>query len=82
MSLEQVNAFYEHLTADAALYEQYFHKCGTQGCFGELHWDKTKVVYFAATIGYNFTPDELHQVWFGSEDDSNREELLSSRRTY
>lgn len=74
MSLEQVNAFYQALSSDSALYEQYLNNCGSQGFFGQLHWDKTKIVRFAATIGYDFTENELYQVWFGNEDSSYSEE--------
>ncbi|MBW4434556.1 MAG: Nif11 family protein [Pelatocladus maniniholoensis HA4357-MV3] len=65
MSLEQVNAFYDLLNSDQALYEQYYNKCSNKGVFGIWNWDKTKIVDFAASIGYNFTETELDFAWFG-----------------
>ncbi|RCJ34745.1 hypothetical protein A6770_16925 [Nostoc minutum NIES-26] len=67
MSLQQVNAFYEVLISDQAIYEQYLKKCCRRGFFGSCHWDKTKIVNFATTIGYKFTEDELAQVLFEDE---------------
>jgi hypothetical protein len=78
MSLQQVNAFYQALTSDSALYEEYLNNCGSVGFFGQLQWDTTKIMRFAATKGYDFTENELHQVWFGSEDTSNPEESFNS----
>ncbi len=65
MSLEQVNAFYDLLNSDQILYEQYYNKCSNKGVFGIWDWDKTKIVDFAASIGYNFTETELDFAWFG-----------------
>ncbi len=67
MSLLDVNAFYEVLISDQDLYEQYINKCCRRGFFGSCHWDKTKIVNFAASIGYNFTEQELVQLWFENE---------------
>jgi len=67
MSLEQVNAFYEVLMSDQAIYEQYYSKCCVRGCFGIWNWDKTEIVSFANTLGYIFTENELDTVWFGTE---------------
>ncbi|MBD2355941.1 Nif11 family protein [Tolypothrix sp. FACHB-123] len=70
MSLEQVKAFYDLLTSDPTIYDQYSKKCCNQGFFGSYHWDKTKIVKFAATHGYNFNENELDQIWFDSESSS------------
>ncbi|MBW4564825.1 MAG: Nif11-like leader peptide family natural product precursor [Mojavia pulchra JT2-VF2] len=67
MPLEQVNAFYELLMSEPAIYEQYYKNCCSQGFFGSCHWDKTKIVSFAATLGYSFSERELDQIWFESE---------------
>lgn len=67
MSLQQVNDFYDVLTSDQAIYEQYYSKCCMRGLFGIWNWDKTKIVNFAASLGYIFTETELDEVWFGSE---------------
>jgi hypothetical protein len=67
MSLKQVNAFYELLISEPAIYEQYYHNCCRQGFFGSHHWDKTKIVNLAASLGYGFSESELNQVWFESE---------------
>lgn len=67
MSIKQVNGFYESLTQNQALYEQYYNKCSSKGFFGVWDWDKTKIVNFAASLGYQFTEVELQQVWFESE---------------
>jgi Nif11 domain len=67
MSLEQVKAFYDLLTSEPAIYDQYAKKCCNQGFFSTYHWDKTKIVKFAATHGYSFNETELDQIWFGSE---------------
>ncbi|MBW4636400.1 MAG: hypothetical protein KME30_32340 [Iphinoe sp. HA4291-MV1] len=67
MSLEQVNTFYEVLMSDQVIYEQYYNKCCVRGLFGIWDWDKTKIVNFAATLGYIFTERDLDEVWFGSE---------------
>jgi Nif11 domain len=66
MSLDQVRDFYEVLTADRLLYQQYFERCSNQGVFGIRHWNKTKIVDFAATLGYTFTENELEYAWFNS----------------
>ncbi|WP_017315224.1 hypothetical protein [Mastigocladopsis repens] len=67
MSLEQVNSFYEVLMSEQVIYEQYYNKCCVRGLFGIWDWDKTKIVHFAATLGYRFTESELDEVWFGGE---------------
>ncbi|OUL37169.1 hypothetical protein BV372_03675 [Nostoc sp. T09] len=67
MSLEQVNSFYNLLTSEPAIYDQYYKKCCSQGFFGSCHWDKAKIVRFAATHGYSFNETELDQVWFEGE---------------
>lgn len=67
MSLEQVNAFYDVLISDQAIYEQYLNKCCQRGFFGSRHWDKSKIVNFATNIGYKFTERELDQMLFESE---------------
>ena len=67
MSLEQVRVFYEVLASERELYEQYFNQCGRQGFFGSWHWNKAKIVSFGADLGYNFTENELEQVWFESD---------------
>lgn len=67
MSLEDVNAFYQVLTQDQAVYEQYYIKCSVKGIFGVWNWDKSKIVSFAATLGYDFTESELEAAFFGSE---------------
>ncbi|BAB76740.1 Nif11-like leader peptide family natural product precursor [Anabaena sp. FACHB-709] len=74
MSLQQANAFYEALMADEIIYEKYFNKCCSRSLLGSYHWDKTKIVNFAATLGYRFTETELAQLWFDSEP-SNHEQL-------
>lgn len=67
MSLKQVDAFYELLISDQAIYEQYYKQCCRKGFFNSCHWDKTKIVSFAATLGYNFSEIELDQAWLESE---------------
>ncbi|MDZ7960099.1 MAG: Nif11-like leader peptide family natural product precursor [Aulosira sp. DedQUE10] len=67
MSLEQVKAFYELLTSEPAIYDQYQNKCCSRGFFGSCHWDKAKIVRFAANQGYNFDESDLDQVWFENE---------------
>ncbi|NMG06875.1 hypothetical protein [Brasilonema sp. UFV-L1] len=67
MSLDQVNAFYEVLMSDQLIYEQYHNKCCVRGVFGIWDWDKTKIVNFAAHLGYIFTESDLDEVWFGQE---------------
>jgi hypothetical protein len=67
MSLEQVQAFYELLSSDQKVYEQYLNKCCQQGILGSYHWDKKKIMNLAATLGYCFTENELDQLWFEVE---------------
>jgi Nif11 domain len=67
MSLEQVKAFYDVLTEDQKIYDQYYSKCCSRGFFGIWNWDKSKIVSFAENLGYSFTETELDQMWF--EDD-------------
>ncbi len=69
MSLKQVNAFYNLLISEPAIYEKYYHKCCQQGFFGSHHWDKNKIVRLAASLGYNFSESELNQSWLESESD-------------
>lgn len=64
MSLEQVDAFYENLMTNQEIYENYYKKCSLKGTFGIWNWDKTKIVNFAAALGYEFTEPELDQVLF------------------
>jgi Nif11 domain len=66
MSLEQVRVFYDLLTIDEGIYEQYFSQCSAQGFFGNRHWNKTKIVNFAASLGFSFTENQLEEAWFGS----------------
>ncbi|MBD2295917.1 hypothetical protein H6G06_21175 [Anabaena sphaerica FACHB-251] len=67
MSLEQVEIFYEMLSSEPAIYEGYLNQCCQRGVFDSYHWDKTKIVNFAATLGYSFTEGELEELWFASE---------------
>lgn len=67
MSIEHVDAFYELISSDSAIYEQYYNQCCRPGFLGSYHWDKTKIVDFAVNLGYSFTESELDEVWFGSE---------------
>ena len=67
MPLEQVKAFYDLLTSEPAIYDQYYKKCCSQGFFSSYHWDKTKIVKFAASHGYNFNEAELDEILFDSE---------------
>jgi len=67
MPLKQVNDFYELLISEPAIYEKYYNQCCRQGFFGSYHWDKTKIVSLAATLGYSFSESELNQVWLESE---------------
>jgi Nif11 domain len=78
MSLEQVNNFYETLTANQALYEQYHAKCSNRGMFGIWDWNKTKIVDFAASFGYQFTEAELEQVWFEGDNSVSREAVYTA----
>ncbi len=67
MSLEQATAFYDVLMADRDIYEQYYNQCCDRGCFGIWNWDKSKIIDFAANLGYCFTESELDAVWFGGD---------------
>ncbi|MBD2336448.1 Nif11 family protein [Calothrix sp. FACHB-156] len=75
MALEQVKAFYDLLMSESAIYDQYQNKCCSRGFFGSCHWDKSKIVRFAATHGYNFNENELDQVWFETESNYADESL-------
>ncbi|WP_017655640.1 Nif11-like leader peptide family natural product precursor [Fortiea contorta] len=67
MSLTQVNAFYELLISEPAIYQEYYNKCCRQGFFGSYHWDKSKIISLAATLGYNFNENELIHLWLEGE---------------
>lgn len=67
MSLQQVNTFYEVLMSEPTIYEEYFNLCSSKGLLNSRHWDKTKIVNFAASLGYHFNEYELAYVWFESE---------------
>lgn len=67
MSLEQMNAFYEVLISDRAIYEQYLNKCCRRSFFGGCHWDKTKIINLATSLGYKFTESELAQLLLEDE---------------
>jgi len=67
MSLQQVNAFYDLLVSEPIIYDQYQNKCCSRGFFGTCHWDKTKIVKFAAIHGYTFDESDLDKVWFEEE---------------
>lgn len=75
MSLQQVNDFYEVLMSEQVIYEQYYSQCCVRGVFGIWDWDKTKIVNFAASLGYIFTENELDEVWFGSESSISESSL-------
>ncbi|MDJ0695325.1 MAG: Nif11-like leader peptide family natural product precursor [Mastigocoleus sp. MO_167.B18] len=77
MSVENATAFYEVLVSDRDVYEQYCKKCSQQGVFGVWNWDKTKIVNFAAKLGFDFTEVELDQVWFETEPDSSPNSMRS-----
>jgi len=66
MSLERVDAFYKDLMANQEVYEQYYKKCSVKGTFGVWSWDKTKIVDFAATLGYEFSESELDEALFNT----------------
>ncbi|MBF2015132.1 MAG: hypothetical protein IGS23_08000 [Rivularia sp. T60_A2020_040] len=66
MSLERVDAFYEDLMINQEVYEEYYKKCSVKGTFGVWSWDKTKIVDFAATLGYEFSESELDEVLFNA----------------
>lgn len=84
MSLKEARIFYEVLRVDEAIYKQYFNLCGRQGFFGAWHWDKTKIVKFAATLGFNFNEGELEYSWFESNPSEPQESLnsLEEQATY
>jgi hypothetical protein len=84
MSLQEARVFYEVLTMDETIYRQYFNLCGRQGFFGSWHWDKTKIVKFAAALGFNFNEDELEYSWFESHPSVSQESLnsLEEQATY
>jgi hypothetical protein len=67
MSLEQVKNFYTMLSSEVVMYELYCNNCCERGVFDSCHWDKTKIVNFAANLGYGFTEAELEELWFASE---------------
>ncbi|MEC4812952.1 MAG: Nif11-like leader peptide family natural product precursor [Scytonema sp. PMC 1069.18] len=67
MSIEQVNAFYDFLMSEQAIYEQYYNQCCIRGFFGICDWDKAKIVNFANNFGYSFNENELEAVLFGSD---------------
>lgn len=77
MSLKQVNAFYELLISEPAIYDEYYNKCCRRGFFNTCHWDKTKIINFAATLGYNFNESELDELCFESENISDYSLKLS-----
>jgi len=67
MSLEHVDAFYELVSSDQAIYEQYYNQCCSLGFLGSYHWDKSKIVDFAANLGYSFSENDLDEIWFGND---------------
>lgn len=67
MSLEQVESFYEMLSLEPLIYEQYYKHCRQQGVFHSSHWDTSKIVNFAATLGYGFSEAELEELLFASQ---------------
>lgn len=67
MSLEQVESFYEMLGSEPTMYELYQNNCCQRGIFDSCHWDKAKIVNFAANLGYSFTEGELEELLFASE---------------
>jgi hypothetical protein len=82
MSLEQVDAFYDLVSSNQAIYEQYYNKCCRPGFLGSYHWDKSKIVDFAANLGYNFSENDLDQVWFGNEPSFSAQSLNLSKSGY
>lgn len=68
MSVENATAFYQVLVSDQEIYEQYCKKCSQQGVYGVWSWDKTKIVNFAAKLGFDFTEHDLDKVWFDTEE--------------
>jgi hypothetical protein len=83
MSLSAGQDFYEVLISHPAIYEKYYHQCCWRGLFGSCHWDKTKIVNFAATLGYKFSEQELDQLWFENElvsaDDTQKSTVYLAR---
>jgi hypothetical protein len=79
MSLQQVNAFYEVLMSETSIYEEYFNNCCSRGLLSSWHWDKTKIVNFAASLGYQFNEYELAYVWFESEPTYSHNSLSLSK---
>lgn len=75
MSLEQVTTFYDVLTQNQRLYQEYFNQCSCQGFFEYRHWDKTKIVNFANNLGYSFTESELEQAWFDTNTSTAKESI-------
>ena len=75
MSVENATAFYQVLVSDPDIYEQYCKKCSQQGVFGVWNWDKTKIVNFAAKLGFDFTEYELDQVWFDTEPSKTQDSI-------
>ncbi|MEA5578386.1 Nif11-like leader peptide family natural product precursor [Anabaena sp. UHCC 0451] len=67
MSLQEVENFYEMLSSEPTIYELYYKNCCQIGAFDSCHWDKTKIVNFAATFGYSFTEAELEELLFASQ---------------
>lgn len=66
MSLEQVNAFYDFVSSDEGIYEQYYGTCCQRGMFGVWNWDTSKIVSFATSLGFSFSETELATVLFDS----------------
>ncbi len=66
MSLEQVDAFYDVVASNQEIYEQYYNGCCIRGLFGIWNWDKTKIVNFAASVGFEFTESDLDMALFES----------------
>jgi hypothetical protein len=66
MSLEQVDAFYDFVASDQGIYEQYYNGCCIRGLFGIWNWDTTKIVSFAASLGFEFTESDLDMALFES----------------
>ncbi|MEA5565230.1 MULTISPECIES: hypothetical protein [unclassified Anabaena] len=81
MSLQQVNAFYEVLISETSVYEAYFNNCCNRGLLSSWHWDTTKIVNFAATLGYKFTEYELTHVWFEGEPSFSDDSLSLSKQS-
>lgn len=81
MSVENAAAFYQVLVSDQEIYEQYCKKCSQQGVFGVWSWDKTKIVNFAAKLGFDFTEYELDRVWFDTEQVNLQDSVDLSNRS-